>query len=608
MKRTVPATAAVLLGLSASSASAQVLSLQGSDTLFDMMNDPSFGVLANCPAANGALDYGGGGSSNGETATEGDLQEIAPMSRFLDATACSHVQTPTDLDTEGGWTVALDGLVALTSKDSTSVGSPQGAHGNGTCDSLRWSGSMALPSGGNYTFSDWRTVLRIVYAGQHQAQITGHDPCTEAPPSRSPIAQKDCGSEVRRTLVGTWSNLFEGGCANGKCAGGLKHAFRRDDVSGTTDVFLELLALPPIASVPFCNGNETQDNDPIRRQCDGNGHTNGEQVCKGANPASPSATNQGLGLVLPVLVPQVDPYASAPNQLCSNAAFGGAAFGDVAMPFGTTSCPNGAALVAGTCKWPRRSGTASGNFNCIASANDRPAGTPNTFDARVYNLTLRNSAGQIQNYQRRTSAGGTQNLPMTSAYYRIHQNRSLSTTTLTNVQDGCSHTNETQQIGCLVEASPCSMGYSGAQAIVDVNEANAASVRLYTAVDSTGRTSDRWGFGLRSPVETAPGVAVYPTDANVRLLLEDTCTGSLALNGGREDRYSFARRLWLNTIDGAPNSSGVGVNTGSQTTAQLQAQYELVQCMLNRTIVDNAATGAGFVTLPPGAIPFTSCP
>ncbi len=567
----------MLLGLGAGGASAQVLQLQGSDTLFELLNDPTNGILANCPAANPLIDYAGGGSSNGETSTEGDLQEIAPMSRFLDAAACSHNPAAN----AGCFEHSLDGLAAVAHESAAE-----------NCTNLRWSGTMNLPSGGTYTFANWRTVLRIIYGGQsgQAASITGHDPCSAAAPARSPIAEKDCGSEVRRTLVDTWSNMFEGGCTNSSC-GALKHAFRRDDVSGTTDTFLELLALPAITSTPFCNGTETQDNDPIRRQCTGNGHTNGEQVCKGSNPATPTTTSQGLGLVLPSVIPQVDPYAGAPTQLCSNAGFGGAAFGDVSMPFGTTVCPNGAALVAGTCKWPRRTGTASGNFNCIASANDRPAGTPASVDARVYNLTLRSSAGTIINYQRRTSAGAIQNLPMTSAYYRIHQNRGMPGTTLA-ANTGCALLDSTEQIGCLVEASPCSIGFSGLTAIND--PATAAP------------DANRKGLGLRSAVNSGAGAAIMPTDANVRLLLEDSCPGTLATGDqGFEDRYPFSRGLWLCSVDGF---GPPWTTTGSQTAGQLDAQAALTSCFQNRTVIDQAANAAGFVTLPAGPVPFVACP
>src|SRR3954453_921917 len=78
----------VFVGAAASSASA--LDLAGSDTLEVMTQE----VLAHCPAAAG-LVYVGGGSGVGETAlvnnfngAAGALQEVAPMSRFFNATVC----------------------------------------------------------------------------------------------------------------------------------------------------------------------------------------------------------------------------------------------------------------------------------------------------------------------------------------------------------------------------------------------------------------------------------------------------------------------------------------------------------------------------------------
>src|SRR5690349_2924331 len=220
---------------------------------------------------------------------------------------------------------------------------------------------MALPSGGTYTFENWRTVLRIIYGGQSDqpAALVNWDPCTSLHPARAAIGTKACNSEVRTTLINSWGNMFAKAdgttCTNGSCTA-LKHAFRRDDVSGTTDTFLELLALPAISTTPFCNGNETQDNDPVRRQCTGNGFANGEQVCKGDNPAAPTTTSQGLGVVLPIIVPQANAFPANPNVTCAPAAFGGSSFGDVTMPFPPpASCPNGAALKGGTCKWPRTS-------------------------------------------------------------------------------------------------------------------------------------------------------------------------------------------------------------------------------------------------------------
>jgi hypothetical protein len=454
-------------------------------------------------------------------------------------------------------------------------------------------------------------VLRIVYAGQDEqpAALTGYDPCTNVSPTRSAIASKNCASEIRTTLVNTWGNMFVqadgSNCTNGSCTQ-LKHAFRRDDVSGTTDIFLELLALPKIgtgANAPFCNGTETQDNDPIRRQCSGNGFANGEQVCKPANPASPTTTSQGLGLVLPVLIPQTsvtNPFVTAGVEpFCAPNALGGSAYGDVQMPLGTTSCPNGAALNGGTCKWPRRSAAAGGGFDCLAIAADRPAGTPSTFDGRSYNTILRNAAGVIQNFRRvNTATGAVSTPPMTSAYYRIHQTRAITGSTLA-ANTGCALTNETQQLGCLAEASPCSITYSGLAQIVD----------QATGLDDANRK----GLALRGPVSTSGSIA--PTAANVRLYLQPTgagCTADSTVPGGFDDRYPLSRGLYLCTVNGIPGVAGATgwTSTGSQTQAQLDSQAALASCMSNRTIVDQAANASNFVTLDTtGAAPvsFITC-
>lgn len=467
---------------------------------------------------------------------------------------------------------------------------------------------MALTGGGTYTFDNWRTVLRIIYGGidEQPAAMTGHSACEVLPPSRTNVSFKNCASNVRTTLINSWSNMFQGGCTNTTCTAGLKHAFRRDDVSGTTDVFLELLALPAIASVPFCNGTEVQDLDPVRRQCTGTGFGSGEQVCQASNPALPDETTEGLGVVLPILIPQAanNPYVSIPTlpnaeQMCGTDSGGGASFGDVNA--GTaTICPNGSAVKGGTCKAPRRAGAPAGTrFNCIAGREDRPPGTPTTFDARVYNLTPRNSDGTTISYQRRTGAA---NRTMTRGFYRIHANRQITGGTLP-AQTGCSTTNETEQIGCLVEASPCSIGFSGLTAVNDIANPGTPD-------------ANRKGFALRSPVNPSvsggAGVAVGPTDSAVELLIADSCDAtSETPNGGVEDRYALARALWLCTIDGVPTTDGVngaGVTVGTQTPAYLHDQAELTACFLDEDVVGDAAEGAGFVRLPAGEnVEFVAC-
>jgi hypothetical protein len=154
-------------------------------------------------------------------------------------------------------------------------------------------------------------------------------------------------------------------------------------------------------------------------------------------------------------------------------------------------------------------------------------------DGRVYNLILRNGAGTVLSYQRRAPAGGIQSRPMQSAYYRIHQNRALTGST---APAGCARTDAKEQIGCLIEASPCSVGLSVLTAVND---------------PATGLASpNRKGLGLRSLVNTGAGVAIFPTEADVRISTADSCFGTEAFDGGFEDRYPLSRRLWLCTVDG----------------------------------------------------------
>ena len=113
-----------------------------------------------------------------------------------------------------------------------------------------------------------RDVLRIVYTGQSSKVTPLPDPCSPTDPTATPAAPGNiigrCDSTLRKTLVGSWGNMFQGGCTNSKCPTGLKHAFRRDDASGTTDTFLTLLGLPKATTRSFCNGFEVEDLDPIR--------------------------------------------------------------------------------------------------------------------------------------------------------------------------------------------------------------------------------------------------------------------------------------------------------------------------------------------------------
>lgn len=575
------------LGLVASTASAQNRSLRGSDTLFEMTQE----MLELCEIDPGNMVYIGGGSSGGEDNLEAQTQQISPMSRFLDATACGRTGT---LANGQGYATALDALGVLA--DDTE---------DTTCDTLRFQGFLeVLPeANGNgtlecpncvdgpdgdgvndhYAFTEWQQVLRIIYAGRHNT--INANACANDPPGSPSGETASCNSDVRFTLANNFASLFETGCSDAECTQ-LKHAFRRDDISGTTDSFLALLSLPGISSNPFCNGNEFQDNDPIRRPCDGNGQsTGGENVCRrtnlsrdssnatpttpdwGAVTAANAPTTSGrgdLGLVIPIVTPTNAADQFTNNNTCAALGFGGqfryAPMPLSLLPANQQLCPNGTQRAFNGCLWPV---DANGNFGCVNPATNRPVGVTgfaNNMDGRVYNLTPRRADGTIPTVQRRQ--GNTLvNRPMLNVgFYRIHQrtiqaNASGST---------CQLPDSTEQIGCLVHASPCSLGFAGLTA--DLQDPNKV-------------------LALRSPLShTAGGTAIAPSDEAVRRLLT-TCDA-----GDYELRYPLSRKLFLNTLIGFGN---VVDNPGGTVTLEAQ----LARCWADRRFADRAAIAAGFITL-----------
>jgi hypothetical protein len=565
MKKTLTAT--LVLGL-ASSATAQPLALRGSDTLYQITQQ----MLTLCNVPSSTMVYVGGGSSGGQNAMRDGDQAIAPMSRFINTSGCG-LSAPND--NGEGYAHSLDAIGVLG--DDTE---------DTDCDTLRYTGTLAVQdlngtaglqcpncTGSDYTFTQWQQVLRIVYAGRHGTINTtacfAGDPAGLVPAGET----KECNSDVRNTLVNNWSNLFEGGCTDGECTQ-LKHAFRRDDISGTTDTFLSLLSLPGVGSTPFCNGNEFEDLDPIRRLCDGNGQsTGGENVCSrtrqaietgkatptnarwaAVTSANSPTNNQGdLGLVLSMVIPTAlaDQYPNSTN--CSALPFGGQ-FRGAAMPFVLGSpqlCPNGQPRSLNTCLWPV---DPTGKFGCVNAAANIPSQrvTGFNFDGRVYNLTQRraDTTGSIPTEPRVINSTEQQLSLVNTAYYRIHQN-----TLMANASGStCRRPDSTEQIGCLVHASPCSLGFSGLTA--DLQDPNKL-------------------LSLGAP---AGGQAIAPSEETVRRLLS-TC------ENGFGTRYPLSRKLYFNTLVGFANIPATN------------QQDRFAKCWADRRLVDRAALAAGFITL-----------
>jgi hypothetical protein len=91
-------------------------------------------------------------------------------------------------------------------------------------------------SGGPLTFANWRDVLALLYGGLDRSTNV-----------------VDCNSAKRNTLVSTWTNLFQNaGCTNANGTA-LTHAWRRDDNSGTSDVFSNLIGIQSAQHDQFNN-------------------------------------------------------------------------------------------------------------------------------------------------------------------------------------------------------------------------------------------------------------------------------------------------------------------------------------------------------------------
>jgi|CZKU01.1.fsa_nt_gi ABC-type phosphate transport system substrate-binding protein len=559
--------------------------MRGSDTLFDITSQ----MFKSCPGIASTSLYQGGGSGTGQSAMVAGTQQVSPMSRFMNngASICTAdggggVLAVTSAE---GLVIGLDGVQIVGSKrtletddggtgvachqvtNDTCSTNPTPAPGSAAidttvtyCNGLNAATPAVLDgpppcaagvSTATYTFNGWRDILRVLLAGfSNVAPATGTNAAA--------WAARDCGSATRLALANNYGAFFENNCApqagdtTGNCVA-VRHVFRRDDFSGTTDTMVSLLGLPSIVNPettgnlvsggqagvttnhtganPFCNAvrpayvfpaataptclqgtdatfdptskttiatcagqtavngvttRETavyrstmQDNDPIRRTCAGSGTS--------ATAAAEDACSHSgdLGLVLPmndvpeetlatprtnadrynatacirkvtsVTAPEVYDAITQGRQICTRGLL----------------CPNGDVCNnLGGCVAPS---DANGNPQCLPNKLTAPSTTissvgepsvhpvgPGVAEGRAYTQHLYVQVGAAGGYQ---SNGFATTFPVTGAYYRIHTNHSLSPITSPNPPNPrtCKLADMTDQIGCLVEASPCSLGYAG---------------------------------------------------------------------------------------------------------------------------------------------------
>jgi cysteine-rich repeat protein len=633
MKKSIVIATFLVVGAGATGASALVDPYRGSDTLFNVTTQAI--AAAGLKPTNA---YVGGGSGNAESAMVGPtapysasaaLQQTGPMSRMMKnaSNLCSFNGGSNGSKDTSASSIAI-GLDAVDIMSSTLAGGSTAC--NGTADNtgtgLAYSGTTGVFAGGN-TGQTWKWVLALVYGGK----------------DLSPGGVTDCNSTARQALVANWSKLFQNGCKGDSICGAgtfangtLWHAFRRDDTSGTSDVFASLLGLSPSTSSsanngfgtsPYCNalnwdtstGNancalgahkqwtgpggildpvandgvhrrppvgtwgdnpdptqgalgadvlptQFQDNDPIRRTCQGSvtGNHNkiGEEVCN---------LDGKLGLVLPMpdsdwMLQHTPPLKQYPTNVCNSFIAGKAAKVFTCAIRGTGTfhsgeCPNGDSLTNGGCWVPVD--TVNNTSQCTASkATSAPTHvrTLNNPDGRTYNVQMRDGtmgSGTIGYAQYPVpSIGAT--FDFAGGYSRIHEAETIVGSSVV----ACQMEDMTDQIGCLMQADPCSIGYAGNEGLTFASRTNGAK-----------------GLG-----GTAGGVAservdqIQATTASVQKL-------------GTKGEYELSRKVYFASL---PGFNHVAASTGDPQAADelTLAKFEATAAKINPIL-----TSDGFFTL-----------
>jgi hypothetical protein len=598
------------------------LALNGSDTLFDVTNT----VINNCPTqfsdfATHNISYLGGGSGVGAGAMGLGSQQISPMSKAMSA-AQFCTGTGTSASFESGKAedllVGIDGVAIATNrtnscsstvangfgKSSFSVTSDGSAGGTAVVNCPGCAAGTSTYTLNTTTATDGPSfdALRILYFGlTHNGSY-------------------DCAGSVRKSLIRNWKNLFASDCSAGDatCSAGLTHAWRRSDLSGTTDAFVGVLnppngttsngkgaavtvgigSLPTVTgpgsgpkSNPFCNSSDAnaspattsfggssdqQDKDPIRTPC----NDPNDGVCAAFPNLGTTGVFAGdLGVVLPILIPDATTTHGAPD-LYPTIACGTACTliapikGNQVSSYPGLKCPDGSNLIGGKCYIPFAGSAASPNPQCIAASSTKCASEQGKPDGRRYNLAIVVPATQIPSALRGTAPfqialDANANILSSAGFYRIHS----TVASPQNVPDAnvgqtgiCQENDDTSQIGCLTDSDPCSVGYAGREA-----------AKSYPGLGSGGVTAPLKALSVNGTPPFTPSSVDPDPDKALKNLLQPAGTTPL---------YPLARRLYLATIFGFSNLLG--------------GESELAACYGNNNIIGPAISGHGFVPIPGG--------
>jgi|GEM_PF-3343493 len=590
--------------------------LSGSDTLNKVMDDLLLGLGS---AASGITRYEGCGSSCGERQMTGSpssgepactpadsnglpegnpgCQEISPMSRELQNGICDD-----DPNIEGGLTVnnqaeglaiCSDGIVILANNNSL------GAFGDDAAACSAFHASSTTPNTGNtfvnngvgrlrtsgtlstgYVISDWRDVLRLVYTGCRN---------TDGTCAGTTDRVTRCGGADRASVINNWGELFQGVACTGSagCAGGLRHAYRRDDSSGSTGVFLELLGVafnaaanltsrtslvsglggvnitPIPANLSFCDGGQVEGMIPTHLGAVSAQFPSGQPLYTNGDPIrKPCAAEDdlcgpdgSLGVVRAIRSTDqiANPY---PTHQCQR-LFDYNQFINTALPV----CPDRTKPSAGRCRFPFYASGSFKTFNCLTSQRQSSPSAVAGTDGRSYNYVVHDTtpAGTVL-----FQDGSTRRMPYTAMFRQnmanLNNSALFSSGTVFGPSDYvCTESDATRNIGCLTSRSRCTIGYAGREAAFNA--------------------------GQTAHLDNEPA------------LIDGFEPSNAAINAGT---YKFSRFLWLNAIRGFENIMLDCVDRGG-TQAYCESQVRIAQEFFNvgqpGNLVTTACTNAGFIPL-----------
>jgi hypothetical protein len=208
-------------------------------------------------------------------------------------------------------------------------------------------------------------------------------------------------------------------------------------------------------------------------------------------------------------------------------------------------CPNGAAPRAGSCLHP----VDANNNTCLNTRLNKPQepGFGNA-DGRAYNLMFRAAGGAVQT--------DTRGRPVTGFFNRIHATQPAVAGADATF---CRRVSATEQIGCLVAASPCSLGFAGREAASGEFE------------------PPRTGF-------VNPNTIALKVDG---IDPELACVRNLVTTPATTDDYPLSRKLYLNSVAGFETATA--------------AEQQLARCFSGTVAgvdLNGIVEESGFITLP----------